>query len=449
MDVGRSLEQAVKLHTEGRVAEAAQIYEEVLAVHPNHADALHLSGVIALQSRRIEEAHQRISRAIAINPGVAEYYNNLGNVLVKQDRLEEAVMAFQRAVMLRPNYPKAFSNLGNAMKKLGRFETAMRAYGEAAALDPKYVEAKWNLGLLQLLLGNLEQGWAGFEHRLEVGEIRRGKRQCTQPRWNGECLNGQRILLHVEQGFGDTIQFVRFAPMVAQRGGRVILEIQPELIRIIEGLNGIEHVVARGNPIPEFDLHCPLMSLPCVFRTTIRTIADSVPYLSVPHDIVQRWNQKITPSGSQARVGLAWAGNPTHPNDRNRSVPLRALAPLFEITGFDFYSLQVSAPGAQTGSSMFPALKDLSGEFRDFADTAALIQSLDLVVTVDTAVAHLAGALGKPVWLLLPFVPDWRWLLSREDSPWYPTMKLFRQRCAGEWGEVIDRVAAELRNFCK
>src|ERR1700728_2302592 len=289
MHFAKSLEVAVRLQTNGRLAEAEKIYSELLAAAPHQPDALHLSGVIALQTGRVEEAHQRIHKAIGLNPNVAEYHNNFGNVFVRQGKMEEAIAAFRKATSLRSNYPKAFSNLRNALKKTGQFELATAAYQNAVALAPNYSEAKWNLGLLQLLQGDFAQGWLGFEHRLEIDEIRAGKRQCNEPRWNGEALNGKRILLHVEQGFGDTIQFARYASLVADRGGKVILEVPPELRRLFTSLRGVETIVARGDLLPEFDLHCPLLSLPFVFGTTLATIPNSVPYLSAPEQLFEQW----------------------------------------------------------------------------------------------------------------------------------------------------------------
>ena len=445
MQFAKSLEVAVRLQTNGRLAEAEKIYAEILAAEPNQPDALHLSGVIALQSGRLEEAHQRIHKAIGVNPNVAEYYNNFGNVFVQQGKIGEAIAAFRKATILRPSYPKAFSNFGNALKKAGQFELATAAYQKAVALAPNYLEAKWNLGLLQLLQGDFAQGWAGFEQRLEIDEIRAGKRQFKEPRWNGEALNGKRILLHVEQGFGDTMQFARYASLVADRGGKVALEVPPELSRLFTGLRGVETIVARGELLPEFDIHCPLLSLPMVFGTTLATIPNSVPYLLAPNQLFEQWSHKFSAYGNRLKVGLAWAGNPRQRNDRNRSMQFDQLCELTNISGIDFFSLQVGPAAAQGATSKhFARVNDLTGELKDFADTAGLIQCLDLVVSVDTAVAHLAGALGKPVWVPLAFVPDWRWHLNRADSPWYPTMRLFRQAKPGDWSAPMREIAIAL-----
>jgi hypothetical protein len=252
-------------------------------------------------------------------------------------------------------------------------------------------------------------------------------------------------LLHSEQGFGDTIQFIRYAPLLARQGARVVVECQPELRSLLRGVEGVQHLLAQGEPLPPFDLHAPLLSLPLAFGTRLGSIPAQVPYLKADPALAEAWRGKVAGDGRRLKIGLAWAGSPARKGDRQRSVSLSALAPLAAVKGADFYSLQ-KGPAAEQAKNPPPEMRlmDLTAELKDFADTAALIASLDLVISVDTAVAHLAGAMARPVWTLLEFVPAWRWLLDREDSPWYPTMRLFRQPSRGDWGSVVRRVAEAL-----
>jgi Flp pilus assembly protein TadD len=447
MTTQQAVKLAVEHHSALRFDEAELICRQILTKEPNQPDALHLLGVIALQSKRLDEAMELIQRALAIRPDAAEYHNSLGNVLVQKDLLDDAIVAFRRATTLRNNYTKAFSNLGNALKKTGQYTEAISAYRQAMTLSPEYFEAHWNLGLLLLLQGDFRRGWKEFEYRLEIMELRKGKRQCSRPRWDGNDLSGKRILLHPEQGFGDAIQFARYAPMVAECGGRIVLEIQPELHRLFQCLSGVEILAPQGKELPDFEVHCPLMSLPLMFDTTFETIPNDIPYLSPPVELVEHWRRYIA-TERRKKVGLTWAGNPTHRNDRNRSISFSRMNELMRVPDVQFFSLQ-KGPAEKQADFATPnaTFIDITGEFADFADTAALIQHLDLVITVDTAIAHLAGAMGKPVWVLLPFAPDWRWMLDRSDSPWYPTMQLFRQKTPGDWNEVIERVTRELKKF--
>jgi hypothetical protein len=297
-----------------------------------------------------------------------------------------------------------------------------------------------------LLKGDFERGLLHHEWRWHVRDLRMGGRRMEKPAWRGEPLNGARILLHAEQGSGDTLQFLRYAPLVAARGGRVTIEVAAELKRLAMSLKGVEQVIGLGEALPAFDQHCPLLSLPLAFGTTMATIPGEIPYLAAPEPLLAEWRARLAASAAP-RVGLIWAGRPEHRRDRDRSIALAALAPLAD-TGATFYSLQKGPAAAQAkGPPAGMVLHDLGAALGDFADTAAAMSALDLVITVDTSPAHLAGAIGKPVWLLLTHAPDWRWFLEREDSPWYPTARLFRQTTRGDWAPVIARVAAELRRL--
>jgi len=308
-------------------------------------------------------------------------------------------------------------------------------------------DGHWNLALALLVQGHFPEGWEEYEWRWKTKGLLSPRQLLPQPLWDGRPLAGRAILLHAEQGLGDTIQFIRYLPLVAQRGGRVIVECQPELQRLVQAMTPDIPVLARGQPLPDFAFQCPLLSLPKALGTTLATIPATVPYLHADAQNVQMWRDRLAGHGSALKVGLIWAGNPHHKNDRNRSVKLASLAPLAQVPGVQFYSLQKGAAAAQAKTPP-PGMDliDRTDDLQDFADTAAMIANLDLVIAVDTSVVHLAGALAKPVWTLLPYCPDWRWLLKRQDSPWYPTMRLFRQPEIGDWDSVIQQLAAALAN---
>jgi hypothetical protein len=395
------------------------------------------------EAHRLDEAIAACRRAIQLKPDYAEAYNNLGAALGELGRIDEAMAACNRALQLQPDYAEAHSNLGIAHADKGQFDEAIAAYNRAMQLQPDFVGVHWNISLVWLLLGDFQQGWPEFEWRWKSKWLRL-QRAFTQPRWDGSPLGGKTILLHSEQGLGDTIQFARYAPLVAQRGGHVILSSPPALARLLESLTGLGQIIAEGNALPRFDVHCPLLSLPLVMGTDcLAAIPGDVPYLRPPTDGQAAWKKRLSADDANLKIGLAWAGRP-HP--LGRSIPLAALAPLASIPGVSFHSLQ-TGPAAQQAHEPPAKMKliDYSSDLHDLADTASLIANLDLVITIDTAVAHLAGAMGKPVWTMLKFVPDWRWLLNRSDSPWYPTMRLFRQQRLGNWTDVIAAVAERLR----
>ena len=469
-------------HEAGRLHEAEQLYRQILAQQPEHAGAMQFLGVIANQVGRNDIAVGLIRRAIGLNPNVAEAYNNLGNALKDQGQLDEAIAAFRQALALNPNLPEAHNNLGSALKDQGQLDEAIAAYRQAIALRPTYADAHNNLGnalkdqgqldeavaafrqaialkpdyaefhfnlsLSLLTSGDFQQGWEEHEWRWKCKEFPTPARNFPQPQWDGCPLEGRTLLLHTEQGHGDAVQFIRYLPLVEQRGGRIIIECQAELQRLIRPIAGRCQIVVSGQPLPIFDLHCPLLSLPRVFGTNLDNIPNNVPYLRADAEDAGRWQRRLADHSPLVKVGLGWAGSPAHRNDCNRSMKLATLAPLGQVPGARFFSLQKGEAAAETKTP--PAgmeLVDWTQELKDFADTAALIANLDLVIAVDTAVVHLAGAMGKPVWTLLPFVSDWRWLLERQDSPWYPSMRLFRQPRIGDWDGVITRVVEALSDW--
>jgi hypothetical protein len=372
--------------------------------------------------------------------------NNLAMALGAAGKVEEAVNIAKTAVEMKSDYAEGFNTLGNLLADLGRYDDAAAAFGRAIQLRPDYAVAHWNLSLILLLRGDFEAGWAEHEWRRKT-TVESHPREFEQPMWDGGDLHGRTILLHHEQGFGDMIQFIRYAPLVAERGGRVILSCPTELASLLREIPQIAEVHA-GDDLPEFDCHCPILSLPAVFKTRVETIPAKTPYLKAPVESVDRWREILGAKDGKLRVGLAWAGNPRRRLDRRRSIRLEQLAPLSMVKGVRLYSLQKGqTPQTSTGVPAGLELIDLSSRLHDFAETAGAIENLDLVISVDTAVAHLAGAMGKPVWVLIGYVPASRWMLDRNDSPWYPTMRLFRQPAMDDWSTPIAQIAQALREM--
>ena len=361
------------------------------------------------------------------------------------DRLDEALASCDRALALRADFlVEAMINRASVLQELRRFDEALASYDRAIVIAPDHAEAQTNRAFLLLLTGDFARGWPAYEWRRKLPSwVERG---FTQPEWSSEDIAGKRLLLHAEQGFGDTIQFARYAAQAAMRGADVVLEVQPSLKPLLGGLLGVEVIAAGRDQLPAFDLHCPLLSLPHRFATMPATIPGGVPYIGALADRISAWAQRLPADG--VRVGLAWSGHPDNARDHERSIPFVRLAPLIGIPGTRFVSLQKDIRAADANDfRRCSNLIDVSGELVDFADTAAVIAQLDLVITVDTAVAHLAGAMGKPVWMLLPRVPDFRWLLDRAASPWYPSVRLFRKNQLDTWDAVIAAVAAELAAY--
>lgn len=407
-----------------------------------HADALTKAG-------RSTDALQSLDRAIALRPGLAQAHFKKGVVLQSQGQLDEALQCYDCAIALQPTDAEARYNQGTVFQARGAAAEAVRCYQEAIEVRPGYLEARYNAGLCHLLLGDLEAGWPGYECRFELPGTSSflNRRHFVPPLWNGsQQLRGKNILLYQEQGLGDAVQCARYAAVLAARGATVLLEVAAPLQPLLETAEGVARAIMRGDPLPDFDFHCPLMSLPSAFGTTLATIPAPRRYLRPPASRVEKWRAKVG-LRKRPRVGLVWSGNPRHSNDRNRSIPMSLLTTLLP-TNVDFFSLQ-----RETGpndEAMLRAKSDVTHfgvQLQDFADTAALIEEMDLVISVDTSVAHVAGALGKNLWLLLPYAPDWRWMLERSDSPWYPSARLYRQTTAGDWEGVLSRVVNDLREL--
>lgn len=421
----------------GFPADALGAFRAAAGAEPGFVVAHYNAGLALQRLRRLDEALAALDAAIRIDPRSAEAHDARGTVLQQLGRGREARKSLERALEIRPNYAQALNNLGVLHRKEGRTAAALRCYAEAIAIKPDYPDAHWNRAVTSLLVGDFAVGWEESEWRWQVPNFPSARRNFKPLLWRGEPLDGKTILLHAEQGLGDAIQFMRYVPMVAARGGRVVFEVQRELARLAGTLAGGAEIVVRGAPLPAFDYHAPLLSLPRAFGTTLDVIPAETPYLRADPADVAVWRGHI-PEGDGPRIGIVWGGSPTHVNDHNRSIDPALLAEVLGTPGAAFFSLQLgrTPPGA--------AMTDLAPHLRDFGDTAAALACLDLLVTVDTSVAHLAGALGTPVWVLLPKAPDWRWLLGRDDSPWYPAMRLFRQAKETDWPPVLARVAREL-----
>jgi FKBP-type peptidyl-prolyl cis-trans isomerase 2 len=380
-----------------------------------------------------------------ISPSATVYYN-LGVSLHEKGQLDKAIAFYKLAIEDSPKFADVCFSLGNVYLMKGQFDEAEKFYQRAVEINPDYAEAHWNVALLNLLLGNFEEGWKGFQWRWKLEDV--PQRSFSRPLWDGSDISGRTILLHAEKGISDTIQFIRYAPLVAQRGAKVIVECQRELIILLKNVEGIWKIITHGEQLPEFDLYSPLLSLPLVFNTTLETIPEKIPYISVDPTIIQKWHERITLDISKLKIGLVWSGSSESEYDREHLCPLEMFSPLAQFDEIIFYNL-VKGEAVEQAKNPPKGVKfvDYTEEIQDLSDCASLIENLDLVISVDSEVAHLAGALGKPVWTLLPFVPDWRWLLNREDSPWYPTMRLFRQPSSGDWEPVIASIIKELVEF--
>jgi len=413
--------------------EALADAEAALAAAPGLAEAHYVRGTALAALRRAPEAVAALGTAVRLAPGHARAWANLGNAALDADDTAAALRHLQHAVTLAPDLAEAHASLGFALAGAGRLYEAVAACDAAIALRPDFAEAHWNRSFANLLAGRFGPGWEEYEWRKRHDRFARDFLSLPGPEWAGEDLAGRHLLVQAEQGLGDTIQFARYLPLLAARAARVTLVCPPPLRRLLAQLP--IHLLPRGESLPAYDLWVDQMSLPRLFGTTPETIPSPTSYLSADPALTARWRARIGP----ARIGLVWAGNPAHSNDHRRSMPATALAPIVAGAPQRFVSLQV---GPSSGAMQ--ALRDWSAELTDFAETAALISVLDLVIAVDTSTAHLAGALGKPVWLMLPHAPDWRWMHGRADSPWYAAARLFRQPRAGDWGAVVAEISAAL-----
>jgi tetratricopeptide (TPR) repeat protein len=431
--------------------EAMASYQNAIQLHPNYADAYYNLGVILRKAERFDEAIAAYQKVIQIEPNRCEAYFSLGNVYLDLDKFEDAIINYQSAIQLNPNYAEAFNTLGTVYRLQKRFDEAIAYIEKAIALSPNYAEAHFNLGTALLLMGDMQQGFAEFEYRRNIKDFAKTLPSFTQPQWDGSPLEGKTILLHSDAALGDTIQTIRYIPQIVACGGRIVLNCLPGFERLLQNMSGIDRIIPKGEALPKFDVYAPLLSLPYILGTTLQTIPAQIPYIFSPEGV------DITlPSGSSQtlKVGLVWAsGDRRGSFDLKKFYQTKSFSPsMFEqiisIPNTRFYSLQVGQNATDIRLlGEHSNVIDLSHKIQDFADTAAIINQLDLVISVDTAVAHLAGAMAKPVWVLLPFTPDWRWMIDREDSPWYPTMRLFCQAKLGDWEGVLQRVHDSLQSF--
>jgi tetratricopeptide (TPR) repeat protein len=423
--------------------EAFGDYDKALSLDPDLENAWLGRGNVFLGLRRYEEALAAYDEALSLKPDLENAWLGRGNVFVGLNRYEEALADYDKALSLNPNLANAWLGRGNVFAGLKRYEDAFAAYDKALALEPACAEAHYSGGLLRLSLGD-KSGWTKCEYRWETQQFRAGKRNFLQPLWLGDTdIKEKTILLHAEQGLGDTLFACRYIPKVAALGAKVILEVQLPLKSLLRDFEGVSVVIGRGETIPRFDVHCPLMSLPLAFKTTTETIPGVLPYVTVPKNVIEKWRKKL--SARELKVGIAWAGNPDFSGDRARSIFLKNILAVTRINGIRYFNLQKDLRhGDDELLNANPHIVRVDKEINDFEDTAAIMMSLDLVISSDTSVVNLAGALGRPVWVLLPFVSDWRWLLDRNDTPWYPTARLFRQANIGDWTTVLDDVCAAL-----
>jgi len=474
---------AIRRH-QGRLEESVALLQRAIACNPAAADAYNSLGNTLNSLGRQEQAIEQYGRAVELREDFPEAHLNLANSYKALERWPEAEAAYRAAIALRPGYVEAHTNLGIVLGRLGRPAEALESFSAAVWFDPavklgnnnlataltalnRHEEALaylhrarqlepdapqpvFNESLVHLAMGNLERGWPAYEARLRIPELKTNPYNFAQPVWDGQAdIAGKTILLHAEQGLGDTILFARFVEPIVQKGARVILAVQKPLVRLMGGLPGVAEVLAAGDPLPQFDLYAPLGSLPLAFEIVLDTIPARVPYLQAPRESETIAGLNDKSNDARLLVGICWAGNPAFPNDHNRSIPLAIFERLFQVTDLRFVSLQQNLrPGDESILDRFDNIDQTSDrKGSGLADTAALISRLDLIVTVDTVIGHLAGALGRPVWILLPFSAYWPWLRERTDTPWYPTARLFRQPQPGDWKSVLESVAGALKGI--
>jgi tetratricopeptide (TPR) repeat protein len=427
----------------GQLGTAAKHYDQALAINPNYAEAHSNLGITLKELGQLEKAVESYEKALNIKPDYAETHYNLGVTLNELGQLEKSVKSYEKALNIKPDYAEAHSNLGNTLKELGQVEKAVKSYEKALSIKPDYAEAKWNLSLVQLVIGSYKAGWLNYESRWQKKDCG-SERHYPQPFWDGSSLAGKTLFLHSEQGTGDMIQFIRYVKVLSTKTTKIIVECPKSLHRLFSTVREINVLVTNEDLLPDFDFYAPLLSLPCILNTTLKTIPVYVPYLFADDHIAS----PIVTQPKVLNIGIVWAGNPSHINDKNRSINLSFFSAITNIHDTQFYSLQVGDRKADLNQEVFaPQIIDVGNDLGDYAETATVINQLDLIITVDTSVAHLAGAMGKPVWVLLPFAPDWRWLLERDDSPWYPTMRLFRQQERGNWATVFNEVSQSLEAY--
>jgi tetratricopeptide (TPR) repeat protein len=426
-----------------RYTEAETAFRDSVRLAPGSADALQRLGLVIGKSGRVEESLQYFQSALKIDPSHFDANLNVAVALRLLLRFEEAAAALTRALESRPTSELAIKAAAQNFASMGLHQQALNLLDKALALKPNDSNLHGQRAMSLLALGNLAEGFKEYEWRWLADTFPQNRRFSHAPQWTGFDIAGKTILLHAEQGYGDALQFIRYAPLIADRGARVMLHAHEDVLALLKTAGGIDQAITPSQLPPQFDVQCPLLSLPYAFATTLETIPANVPYLHADETKIREWEPRLqTPTGIR-KIGLVWAGSPTHPRDAERSIPLRMLQPLLSVPNAKFFSLQKGKAASEQIEGF--DIEPLGPDLKDFTDTAAVIQHLDLVITVDTSVAHLAGAMGKPVWTLIGSFTDFRWMVDREDSPWYPTMRLFRQKRRGDWAGLIQRVVAKLQ----
>ena len=430
----------------GRYSEAEASYRTAVKLDPRNAKAHNNLGAVLHMQGRLDAALDCYRKALEVDPALPQANQNYAAIARNPEALDLALQGYLRYTAANPRDAAAFHNLANVYDGLGRSDEALASFDRAIALEPQRAETHFARALVLLARGEYAEGWKEYDWRWKVDAYNAPVRRFAQPMWQGEALAGGTILMHGETGLGDTLMFARYAPLVAKRCANVVLECQPQLKSLLAAAKDVAHIVAQGEPLPRFDAHIPFIALPRVLATTLETIPWSGPYVHADPACVSAWRSRVSSDTGRLKAGLAWATNPENPSSRKRSLPLAAFAPLASLPQLELYSLQKGEAAAELAAAP-PGLQiiDLGSQLRDFSDTAAVASLLDLVITVDTSVAHLAAAMGLPTWVLLSYSPDWKYHLRRSDNPWYPTMRLFRQPSEGDWAAVVHQVAGALR----
>jgi lipoprotein NlpI len=441
-------QRALTLHHAGKLADAEGLYKTLLDYFPQQVEILTTLGIVLLQQGRSEAGFQQLKKSLSINPNQPAALYNMAVELQKLTSLEEAIDCYNQTLKLNPQDINALINRGNTLKDLKQYNAAIASFESALALQPNIPSAHWNKALTHILLGEYEQGWKEYEWGWQCGE--RGEtRKYVQPKWLGdESIAGKTILIHPEQGFGDLIQFCRYVPMLEKLGAKVLLEAPASLVELMATLSPTVTVIKQGEPLPAFDIVCPVMSLPFALKTTLETIPAKTPYLSVNDAKKQYWQEKLG-TRNKPRIGIVWSGSMTNKIDNNpcarRNIPLEQLKPLFELP-FEFHVIQKDIrPEDQPILETLSQLHCHQEELKNFADTAAIIQEMDLVISVCTSVAHLSGALGHKTWVMLPYSADYRWMLNEKYSLWYPSVELIRNKEIGDWSDVIQKTIQQIK----
>jgi tetratricopeptide (TPR) repeat protein len=428
----------------GRYSEAIASFDRALGISPDSVSVLNNKAIALRKANRQPEALDCLRLAREIEPRSPLVNYNLGNVLGDVGRYHDAIESFDRVLAVEPDNVEALNSRGLALRSLNRDDQALMAFITAQSFQANFAEAHFNEALIHLRQGDLLRGFAKYEWRWSVRQAAARAPRLPGLIWGGQSVRSKTVLLYSEQGFGDTLQFVRYAPLVAERGASVVLAVQAPLVRLLSGMEGVASVVSREDRTPDYDFHCPLLSLPAAFKTEVPSIPARVPYIAAPEERRDAWRDRLAPARG-LRVAVAWSGSRTHAGDRHRSLPLPRLLPLLSTSGVQFVSIQRDVRSEDAAClAETTNLIHVGEQLEDFCDTAAVLSSSDLVITADTSVAHLAGAMGRPVWIMLPFSPDFRWMHASSASPWYPTARLFRQAAVGDWNGVLDEVANAL-----